>query len=340
MKNIYWNAILAICLFIQCTTSDSQFKDLFGQENSVWAESIYLRGYQPTTFEKLTDDHLKKYAETLKNNGVKYTYLFAGPYDETGHLPSYSFSNTAINSVRKLKEYYPEIVILPWVGGVQNKTVYLGDSTWVENALLDTKKLINILNVPGVHVDFEYILSGDFYLDQTIRKEKPGDRENHGNNVNTFHRKLRALLPKAFISSVVVATSPDTKPWKRKTTMDELKVLTNYVDQLSFLYYDTHIDNQEIFETNCYSLLKDIQTLKLERNIQYLVAIGTFVNVPELRKYRNLDIENIPNSLSTIKKEAIRVDSTMQIIDGIAIYSDWATDKKEWKQFQRHWAKL
>ena len=339
MKRIYIIYNLIIWGFlVQCSSSEHKTDRLFGQANSVWTESIYLRGYQPTTLEKLTDEHLKTYAETLKKNGVKYAYLFAGPYGEDGHLPDYAFSDVAINSIKQLKRYYPDIIILPWIGGVQNKTVYLGDPTWVAQAITDTKKLVETLNVPGVHIDFEYILPGDAYLDQTIKTESPGQREQHGNNVNEFHKKLRQVIPDAFISSVVVATSPDTKPWKRKTTMEELHVLTQYVDQLAFLYYDTYISDQVIFEKNCYQLLQDIKTLKNENDIQYLVAIGTFTNVPELHKYRNLDIENIPNSLKTIKREAVRVDSTNRVVDGIALFSDWATDNDEWTAFRRHWA--
>ena len=120
--------------------------------------------------------------------------------------------------------------------------------------------------------------------------------------------------------------------------MEELHVLTQYVDQLAFLYYDTYISDQVIFEKNCYQLLQDIKTLKNDKDIHYLVAIGTFTNVPELHKYRNLDIENIPNSLKTIKREAVRVDSTNRVVDGIALFCDWATDNDEWAAFRRHWA--
>ena len=130
-----------------------------------------MRGYKPSTGEKISNEHIKEYAETLKNNKIKYAYLFAGPYGEDGHLPEYAFSEIAVNSVKTLKGYYPEIVILPWVGGVQNKTVYLNDSLWVNNALIDTRKLLNTLDVPGVHIDLEFILPGDSFLDKEINKQ-------------------------------------------------------------------------------------------------------------------------------------------------------------------------
>lgn len=324
-------------IFMYCKPDSGKFEHLFGHENAVWSESIYMRGQRPSTGEKLTEQHLVQYANTLRKNKLKYAYIFAGPYGVDGRLPEYAFSETAILSVNRLKELYPEVVILPWIGGLQNKTVYLGDSSWVCNALEDTQKLVETLDIPGVHVDFEFILPGDPYLEKTVNPEKPGEREAYGHYVNEFHRKLRQLLPRAFISSVVAATSPDTKPWKKKTTMEELNVMVQYIDQLSFLYYDTHIHDQRTFEDNCLKLMQDIRTLKEVRDIQYLVAIGTFVNVPELQGYRNLEIESIPNSLKTIKNSAVQVDTTLQLVDGIAIYCEWTTDKKEWRQFYRHW---
>jgi len=328
---------LVITLSFACTSQDKFPEGLFGQENAVWTESIYFRGQKPSTGEKLTDQHIIDYAQTVKDNRIKYAYIFSGPYGIDGHLPEYAFSETAINSVKRIKALYPEIIILPWIGGLQNKTVYLGDSLWIENALEDTRKLVDKLDVPGVHVDFEYILAGNAYLANTVNPEKPGDLERYGHNVNEFHRKLRKRLPKAFISSVVVATSPETRPWKRKTTMEELHTLIQFVDQLSFLYFDTQIHDQRLFEDNCVELIRDIQTLKNSRDIQYLVAVGTFLNVPELHDYRNLKIESLPNSLKTIKRSTVQVDSVNQVVDGISIYSDWATDKKEWREFYKYW---
>ncbi|MFH6602299.1 hypothetical protein ACEZ3G_02330 [Maribacter algicola] len=311
---------------------------MFGQENAVWTESLYLRGYRPSTGRKLVEKDLRDYANILKENDIKYAYIFAGPFKKDGHLPQYPFSEQAKRSVSKIKEYYPEIRILPWIGGVQNKTVYLGDSVWVENALEDTQKLVETLGVSGIHIDFEYILKGDPYLDLTIEAEKQGDRKAYGKNVNLFHKKLRRILPNAFISSVVVSTSPNTKQWKRKTTIEELNVLLRYVDQLSFLFYDTQINKQQQFELSCIEQIRDIKILKkLNGDSQFLMAIGTFINRPELHKYRNLEIESISNTIATIKNSSISVDTSMRVIDGIAIFCDWETDNSEWEEFRNNW---
>jgi hypothetical protein len=325
---------------LTCCSSDKDIK--IGQENAVWTESLFLRGFLPSSNKRLTDNDLLVYAETLKKYNIKYAYLFAGPFDKEGYLPEYAFSEIAINSVKVLKKLYPEIIILPWVGGIQDKTVHLEDSIWVRNALSDSKRLIQTLSVPGLHFDFEFILKGNVFLDKAEFREGSSDEESYGNNVNEFHRKFRELMPEAFISSVVVATSPGTKPWKRKTTMAELKGLIKYINQLSFLYYDTNINNQSEFQENCLFLLRDIQKLRYADSyskVQYLVALGTFINVPELQKYRNLDIENIPNTLQTLKDCLFQIAPNEQIVDGISIYCNWETNKTQWNQISRYWTK-
>ncbi len=223
------------------TSCNTDKKIKIGQKNAIWTQSIFLRGFQPSTLNKLTEEGILNYTITLKQNNIRYAYLFAGPFNKNGYLPDYAFSDTAVNTVKLLKKFYPDLIILPWVGGIQNKTVYLNDSNWVKYALLDSKKLIETLSVSGLHFDFEFILKGDPLLERTVSEGGSGDCDSYGNNVNEFHRKFRKLMPDAFVSSVVFATSPGTKPWKRKTSLEELKVLIQYVDQLSFLYYDTQL---------------------------------------------------------------------------------------------------
>ncbi len=330
--------ILLSVILAACTSEENNLGKVMGQENAVWTQGLFLRGYDIRNNKALDLEQIHNYTVTLRDHRVKYAYLFAGPFKNDGHLPDYPFSKAAIRNVQLMKESNPDLIILPWIGGVQNKQVYLGDSNWVKNALVDTKRLVEILKVPGVHVDLEYILAGESALDSTINKEQPGDLESYGENVNQFHKKLRVLLPKAFISSVVVSTSPDTKQWKRKTSMPELKVLVKYVNQLSFLFYDTRINDQETFSKNCRYLVTDIESLSKERPIQYLIGVGTFINEPALRKYRNLDIENLPNTLSTIRDAALAVNSSKQIVDGIAIATDWTTSVYGWDSFKKYWS--
>lgn len=338
LKTLFY-IIFFILLFSNCSDKWDKSKHLFGQNNGIWSESIYLRGFQPTTRERLTDNKIYTFSNKLSENKIRYVYLFAGPYGSDGHLPSYAFSETAIQTIKKLKSNYPGLIILPWIGGIQNKTVHLEDSVWVNTAISDTKRLISVLGVPGVHVDMEFINQDNPIYNNVNKIIRFAGTNEYGRNLIEFHRKLRLSMPEAFISSVVVATSPDTRPWKRKASVQELKILVEYIDQLSFLYYDTHIVDQEVFDKNCKLLIEDIEFLSNYRDIQYLVSVGTFINEPHLQKFRNLNIESIPNTLNTIKENIIKVNNEKKVVDGISIYCDWETDNREWTDFYQYWSK-
>jgi hypothetical protein len=56
-----------------------------------------------------------------------------------------------------------------------------------------------------------------------------------------------------------------------------------------------------------------------------------------LQHYRNLNIENITNTLNTIKKNTILVDAKNKLVDGISIFCDWETSSNEWSKFRDSW---
>lgn len=335
IKDFFFFLCFSILVLMSC---DSNKKVRIGQENAIWTEAAFFRGFNIRDSSDLAEEDILIYANKLKDNNIKYAFIFAGPFTKEGYLPDYAFSDAAITNVKLLKEIYPGIIVLPWIGGVQSKTVQLQDSVWVTNALNDSKRLIETLSVTGLHFDFEFILEGNPFFDRTEIKGGSIGIESYGNNVNEFHKKFRIMMPEAFISCAIVAPSPGTKPWKRKTPLNELKVLVNYVDQISFLYYDTYLNKQSDFEENCSSLISDIQVLRnYNSNVQYLVAIGTFINPIELHKYRNMNIENIPNSLNTLKNCILNLSHDKQIVDGISIYCNWETDQNEWQQISKNW---
>jgi hypothetical protein len=338
----YSYILVASILVIACWLllwADARQKLVAGQHNAIWGESIYFRGYNPSTGEELTDQKVIAYATLLKRNRIKYAYIFAGPFDEHGNLPEFAFSATAIRTVKLLSEHYPDLIVLPWIGGIQDKTVRLHDPGWQRNAIQATKRMITTLQVKGAHLDFEFILPGNSYLDSTFEQERSGQEDAYPALVNEFHIDLRREIPDAFISAVVACSSTRAKQWKRRTTFLELIELVKFVDQVSFLFYDTSIRSQYEFNNACAEQLADINRLRdltLPRKVEFLLAIGTFVNRIELQGYRNLKIESVRNTLETIRRMSSN-SGGIDAVDGIAIFCDWETDQNEWLEFRNGW---
>lgn len=127
MKNRHFFYISLAILFNLSFNSMANAK-----ENATWIKSTFFRGFDPTTKKKLEPKDVEELALRLKNNNIRYAYIFAGPYENDGHLPPYVFSIQAKESIKGLKKAYPALKILPWIGGIQNKTVHLEQINWVK----------------------------------------------------------------------------------------------------------------------------------------------------------------------------------------------------------------
>lgn len=306
-----------------------------GKEHATWARSLFFRGYEPTKGEPLTTADIELFVTTLAGSGVKYAYMFSGPFQGDGSLPDYAFSQTARNSIMRIKSIHPGIKILPWVGGIQNRTVKLGDRQWMLRAVEDTLRLVDTLPVDGIHLDFEYLLPGDGYLSpgKSMESNYP-EMQLYDQGMIEFHAMLRSARPDLFVSSVVVSTASQTRPWKKKHDLDQIIQLARNVNQLSFLYYDTQIDDPVLYEEGMREQLlhmKKIRTNLAEAAPQLLIAIGTFVNEPELRHYRDMSLENLPYTLDLLKRLVTEVSPYFRIVDGLAIYCEWQTSAEEWR---------
>ena len=313
-----------------------------GQHNAVWAESIYLRGHDPKKPRRvLNDGEFQALARRLEANDIRYVYLFAGPYDGHGGVPAYAMSETARASVRRLRQLVPDVVLLPWVGGLQHRTVHLEDPQWVARAIEETARLVETLDVPGVHVDFEFIVPEATY----VRRERnlPATNEGlheYGARHVAFTRALRERLPQAFLSVVIPSTSGHVRPWKQKHSVEEAATLATLVDQIALMHYDTSIADRAVFAASLDEQLRhvaDWRARSASARTQFLLAVGTFVNARPLRHHRHLDVEGLEHYLPAIDAAIARTQRDVRLVDGLAVYCDWTTKDVDWRRFRRLW---
>jgi hypothetical protein len=313
-------------------------RPVLGQENAAWSRSMFFRGHAPTTGETLRPEDVTAFATTLRDAGIKYAYLFSGPFQADGSLPDWATSATARTSIERMKAVHPGLEVLPWVGGLQGKTVRLHDPTWRGAALDALDRLFAALPIHGVHLDFELVLGGEPYLrDDTA---DPAAAAAYADGLLAFHQEARARLPQRFLSSVLASTAAETKPWKRKPTLAEATTIARSVDQLAFLFYDTGIDDPATYERGLDEQLRHFQAIKDAlgaRGPQLLLAVGTFVNEPPLRKYRDLTLENVPHTLALARRRLAAIAPGRQLVDGLAIYCEWLTEPAEWQQLRDGW---
>lgn len=336
MKTKYISSALVIVLayVIRSAVQDAERTEApSNSANALWVQSLYFRGTQPTTLEPLKREDLVKLCKTFNKNHIRYAYMFAGPYDTNGTLPEYAFSDTARSSVDFIRARCPNLEILPWVGGVVNKTVFLNDPVWCSNAVKSTSRLLSRLKLSGVHVNFEfftYEIKDEYYPGQN-------NIDRFGQDELDFFRSLRRELPNSFLSTVAVTTSTNAFHWKRKNTFQEIQILGTIVNQISFLCFDTSIQDNASFRSCLSQQLSDIRSWKSNsgRAVQYLIGVGTFINKPDLWKFRNLEIESITNTLNVLRD--LLSPPNQNDISGLAIFADWTTEDEEWRELRELW---
>ena len=315
-----------------------------GQHNAVWTNSLFLRGHDPARpARRLTDADLHRLATRLHDHGVRYAYLFAGPFQSDGRVPAYASSDTARRTVDQLRTIAPDLVVLPWLGGLQHLTVHLDDRQWVDRAIDEAARLIETLGVPGLHLDFEFILASSEYVIREKQLPRAGEgADEYGARHVDFHRRLRERLPDAFLSSVIPSTAGPVASWKQKHSCDEAAALATCVDQLSLLHYDTSIADAATFRASLIEQLTHIAAWKAvpaSAHVQYLLGVGTFTNARPLRVYRHLDVEDLPHYFPALEYAIASVQRDVRLVDGIAIFCDWTTSARDWRRFRNLWVR-
>lgn len=311
------------------------------QENSIWVQSTFFRGYQPTTKKPLDQHDIDMLARQLKGANIKYAYFFAGPYAANGTLPKYAFSTIARESVKAFQRAAPDVKILPWVGGLQDHSIFLEKPEWRRKAVQEAKRLVEHLGVTGIHFDFEYILPESTYV---IRKSKITETRSppalYHPSMAEFFREFRQSLPSAYVSTVFPATASKVTSWKAKPTLQELITLSAEVNQVVFIYFDTSIKDPADYQLGMWQQLNDIKRARAanpDKKTEFLLAFGTFVNEVELHTYRDLAIEDLAGSFQLIKDLLRKRFENQHIVDGYSIYCDWETDEQDWRIIREAW---
>lgn len=260
-------------------------------------------------------------ARRLRGAGIVFPYLFSGPFRLDGTLPPHPFDGPFRRRVEVIREKLPGASPLPWIGGVQGKQLRLDDPGWAAAAVAEIARLMDALDVTGVHVDFEDSL--------LVQPHDPG----YPRNFNRFFEELRAALPHAFVSAVIPSTAPAVVSWKQRHSVEEVDELVTTVDQLAVMFYDTSLQDVSMFEESFAIQVDHLARWKvIAPQVQLLVGVGTFVNGPRLRAYRNLEVESIESHFRALDRATGRHPG--QVVDGTAVFCEWTTSRSQWARLR------
>jgi len=176
-----------------------------------------------------------------------------------------------------------------------------------------------------------------FILEAKFNFDKLGAEE-YSKQWVLFHKKLRQALPESFISSVAVSIASGAKPWKHKHTLNEIKEISSFVNQISFMFYETSLMDLKDYNDNLKEqilMIKDLKNFSANQS-QYLIGLGIFNEEANLKTYRDLGFKNLPSTLGLMQKIENSTGKKEDIVDGFAIYCEWMTTEQEWRELRSY----
>lgn len=257
---------------------------------------------------------IKNIRNILQNHHITDLFLHLCPSSPRGAIPGADSKQTDL-FLMIMKGFR----VMPWVGGVLDKHVFLSSPEWRANFINSILHLfINHPNFAGVHINIEPLPSGN----------------------NDFLRlldELRGSLPEGKLISV--AAFPPSTLWHpysevhwQRTYFEEV---SRKADQMVVMMYDTAIPFEKLY---CYlmaSWTRDI--LVWAGKTEVLLGVPAYEDAVG---YHNPKVENIKNALMGIHAGLSSFSTLPKNYQGIAIYSEWEMDENEWEYFKKNYQRI
>lgn len=317
--------LITFTLFITTITAYSLYSpipevngNLFNKHrNGVWMAHSWFDEYH-------SKDEIRELGNRLKEYDMKYIYLHVGPLNRDGGIPLYSEENSK-DFIRGIKMVNPELMVLAWIGGT-NKAfggkLDLGHQKVIDEISRVSKEFI-LLGFDGIHINIEPLNDRDSNFLNLLRsiKKEIGDQK----ILSVAAMKWRFFnLPHIWHSKWFWGS-------------EYYKEVGRLVDQLVVMVYDTAIPFKKI-----YIWYVKNQTVNITKTTAGLYNPGPeiLIGLPaydERRLTHRPEVENIENGLYGVIAGLMDERSNKSSFGGVAIYSYWVMDEKEWKSYLMLW---
>ncbi len=257
----------------------------FAENNRLW------EGYRGLAAQEALAERLDRL-----NVGVVYPHLC--PTDASGHLPEVDPAQ-----VEGFAQALPGVEVLPWIGGVNGRHVFLRDSAWRATFVAEAAALVRAGGFAGVHLNIEPLPSGDAdYLSllEELKTALPAGK-----------RLSVAAYPPQVLASQVLEVH-----W----TTDYFTEVAERSDELAVMTYDSGL-----WLPGPFALLVARWSQKAR---EAAGSTDLFLGVPtyddEVQSWHKPIAENLRSGLAGLGL----VDGGAGY-RGVAIYANWELDEKE-----------
>jgi hypothetical protein len=282
--------------------------------NGLWIGHQWYTGRKVGSGVPVPEAERRALVQRLREHQIRYAYVHVGPLLVDG-----SIHDHAGPEFRALRREAPEVMFLPWIG-TNVRRLDLGSAAW-RRAFLVTVERLQSEGFRGVHLDFEPLCD-----------PSPG-------YLALLRDLRRAFGPDFFLSHATRRAGPfgfargPLRNWF--WSEDFYRKTMELTDQTVLMAYDTTLDSPRMYR----AFVRHETRLLLDWGCEaaghhVMIGIPAYEDAPGLS---NPAVENIPNAAGSVRAVLERAPEMPSCFDGVAIYADWVTDAREWRQLRENW---
>lgn len=252
---------------------------------------------------------LSQLAAHFNKHDISDLFPHLAPTNIAGSIPAVNHEQTqrflkAMNGFR----------VMPWVGGVLGKQVFLNNTQWRDNFTASIKKLlVTYPKFSGIHINIEPNPSGNQAFLELLEE-------------------IRAVMPAGKVLSIAAFPPPFFLQPYPELHWEKIyyEKVASRADQLVVMSYDTALP-----WAWAYRWLMAVWTKEtIEWSDKTPVLIGIPAYNDKWASYHDPDVENMPNALAGINSGLSGMPNIPSQYQGVAIYSGWEMTPKKWSYFK------
>lgn len=282
-------------------------------KNAVWLGVEWVH-------EPQTPAAIASLAEALKERQIAYVFVFTSYLKDHGAFnPTYSYAG---QFVQELKEAYPGVKVLAWIG-LPLDYVLLHDVPTRQYIVTFSGQLIADFDFDGIHFDPEPIGDGDPRVLALLKETKNLIGEDK--ILSIASQKAWPVFPNA--------------PWGRLYepvlwSSDYYREVAHVTDQIAVMTYDSGMGTAALYRQWSRFQVIGISNAVAGTGVELFFGIPTS---EENSFVHNIQAENMLSGLSGVINGLNDKAARPEAVTGVAIYPYWETDRQEWDIYHRLW---
>lgn len=287
--------------------------------NAVWARHQWVgESHSAGEYDDL--------ARQLRENKITDVFFHVGPLEGDGSIPVEKYPNAG-DLVKNLHGRYPGVRLQAWIGQITaaaGGSLALQDAAVRERIVMSSEKFLE-LGFDGIHYNVEPLASGDSDFVALLRLARAMTNQRGA----VLSIAAEEPDPSGLVGDLARLTSSGYHAWSYEYYLE----LTNYVDQIAVMSYDTGIPRDWAYAAVIRRYTARLITL-IGGKVTLFMGVPTY---PDQLPAHRADAENMESALTGILQGVAGYADSELASFGVAIYAQWTTTDDDWTTYRAMW---